>query len=427
MTTHSLLSLVEWPSARITAERRQHRTPALPPRLTRYRGGTYSSTVDEIVFTDGTSARTDLIRLNPSIAAYSLDIAGIAPNLPSSYQVADWLSVANLRARTRESQVAWILANSFPALSTAQLSRRLRAAGFLASGNSTANIKDHEAIAATQAAIWFLTNGVELDTAARNVPTATRKSPSFIEFEFDGRPQLGGFEVRTGAAQGPAGVRLHASVNGAVWREVSSSELSFIGGETRYVKSLGVGATVAETRHGAADLGYRFYRLYVQGGTADVEGVDFWLHDARNHRNADRVVQLYRYLLEQSRIVAARGEHNPAIDDSQAVMAAGLMGPFVVDSQRPVLLSVSEGARAMDISGSELTGSVDSGTRFYVRPAECDAVVTVSVIDPAATARVLTGVAGGRLTPLALVLPDAQEVAEFTVEWTEAARLSKVS
>lgn len=423
MTTHSLLSLVEWPSARITGRRHGHNAEVLPQRLTRYRGGTYSSTVDEVVFTDGSSARTDLIRLNPTIAAYSLDIAGIAPNLPSGYVVADWLSVANLRARTRESQVAWILANSFPALSTAQLSRKLRAAGYL----SEANIKDHEAIAGTQAAIWFLTNGVELDTVARNVPTATRKSPSFIEFEFKERPQLGGLTVRTGVGQKPASVRLHASVNGAVWREVSSSELSFAEGEARYVKTLGVGATVAETQHGAPDLGYRFYRLYVQGGTADVEGVEFWLHDARNHRNADRVVQLYQYLLEQSLIAAGQVDHPPVIDDSQAVMAAGLMGPFVLDSQRPVLLSLSEGAKAMDISGVELTGLVDSGTRFYVRPAECVATVTVSVVDPLATARVLTGVAEGPLTPLALVLPGAREVVELTVEWAEATQLSRVS
>ncbi|MGO9692889.1 MAG: TQXA domain-containing protein, partial [Mycobacterium sp.] len=32
-------------------------------RMTRYRGGTYSHTVDTIVFADGSSARTDLIRL----------------------------------------------------------------------------------------------------------------------------------------------------------------------------------------------------------------------------------------------------------------------------------------------------------------------------------------------------------------------------
>ncbi|MUM15463.1 TQXA domain-containing protein [Mycobacterium sp. CBMA271] len=427
MTTHSLLALVEWPSARVTGRSRRRNTEVLPSRLTRYRGGTYSSTVDEVVFIDGTSARTDLIRLNPSIAAYSLDIAGIAPNLPSDYQVADWLSVANLRARTRETQAAWILANSYPALSTAELSRRLRETGYLGGANTVANIKDHEAIAGTQAAIWFLTNGIELDTAARNVPGATRKSPSFIEFEFGERPQLGGFVVRTAAAQGQAGVRLHASVDGAAWREVSSSELNFTEGETRYVKALGVGATVAETRHGASDLGYRFYRLYVQGGTDHVEDVDFWLHDARNHRNADRVVQLYRYLLEQSAIAAGHAQRPPVIDDSQAVMAAGLVGPFVLDSQRPVLLSLSAGATAMDISGSELAGTADPGTRFYVRPGERAAAVTVSVVDPDATAPVLTGVAEGPLTPLALVHPGAREVIEFTIEWAEAAELSRVS
>ncbi|PJE20383.1 MAG: TQXA domain-containing protein, partial [Mycobacterium sp.] len=41
--------------------------------MTRYRGGTYSHTVDKIVFTDGSTARTDLIRLNPNLQAYSLD------------------------------------------------------------------------------------------------------------------------------------------------------------------------------------------------------------------------------------------------------------------------------------------------------------------------------------------------------------------
>ncbi|SHW94754.1 Uncharacterised protein [Mycobacteroides abscessus subsp. abscessus] len=92
-----------------------------------------------------------------------------------------------------------------------------------------------------------------------------------------------------------------------MWREVSSSELSLSAGAAQYAKVLGVGATVAETQYGAPDRGYRFYRLYVQGGTADVETVEFWLHDARNHRNADRVVQLYRYLLEQS--LLARAHH----------------------------------------------------------------------------------------------------------------------
>ena len=47
--------------------------------LTRAPGGTYSSTVEVIHFTDGSSAHTDLIRLNPNIDAYSLDFAGVSP------------------------------------------------------------------------------------------------------------------------------------------------------------------------------------------------------------------------------------------------------------------------------------------------------------------------------------------------------------
>ena len=49
------------------------------------------------------------------------------------------------------------------------------------------------------------------------------------------------------------------------------------------------------------------------------------------------------------------------------------------------------------------------------------------MVDPLATARVLTGVAGGPLTPLALVLPGAREVVELTGEWAEAAQLARVS
>ena len=73
------------------------------PRMTRYRGGTYSHTVDRIVFADGSTARTDLIRLNPNLDAYSLDFSGIAPRLPSRYQLGTWSALPHLRARGREA------------------------------------------------------------------------------------------------------------------------------------------------------------------------------------------------------------------------------------------------------------------------------------------------------------------------------------
>ena len=89
-------------------------------RMTRYRGGTYSHTIDTIVFTDGTTARTDLIRLNPNLHAYSLDFTGIAPLHPSRYRLGTWSALPHLRTRGREAEVDWILRNSFPMRSIAE-------------------------------------------------------------------------------------------------------------------------------------------------------------------------------------------------------------------------------------------------------------------------------------------------------------------
>ena len=91
--------------------------------MTRYRGGTYSHTVDTIVFTDGSRARTDLIRLNPNLHAYSLDFTGIAPHHPSRYRLGTWSALPHLRTRGYEAEVDWILRHSFPMRSTAELSR----------------------------------------------------------------------------------------------------------------------------------------------------------------------------------------------------------------------------------------------------------------------------------------------------------------
>lgn len=64
------------PAARpVVVRRRIQPRPAIElSRLTRYHGGTYSHTVDRIASTDGTFARTDLIRLNPGVEAYSLGL-----------------------------------------------------------------------------------------------------------------------------------------------------------------------------------------------------------------------------------------------------------------------------------------------------------------------------------------------------------------
>ncbi|HEY0227213.1 MAG TPA: TQXA domain-containing protein, partial [Mycobacterium sp.] len=88
MTVLSISSRALTPVA--TRQRVLAQPAAELPHLTRYRGGTYSHTVDRIVFTDGTTARTDLIRLHPNVDAYSLDFTGIAPHLPSSYRLGTW-------------------------------------------------------------------------------------------------------------------------------------------------------------------------------------------------------------------------------------------------------------------------------------------------------------------------------------------------
>src|SRR5260370_37210670 len=113
-----LLSPVRRPG--VTVRRRIRPRPAVDiSKMTRYRGGTYSHTVDRIVFADGTSARTDLIRLNPNLQAYSLDFTGTAPHHPSPYRLGSWSALPHLEARVCEAEVDWILRHSFPMRTTA--------------------------------------------------------------------------------------------------------------------------------------------------------------------------------------------------------------------------------------------------------------------------------------------------------------------
>ena len=223
------------------------------PRMTRYRGGTYSHTVDKIVFVDGSSARTDLIRLNPNLDAYSLDYTGIAPHHPSRYRVDGWSALPHLNARDCEVEVDWILRNSFPVSSIADLSRQLRQAGYPL---GAANISDHEAIAATQAAIWYFTNDMALDTQPLNVPVSAKRGPgATITFEFDGEPQLGGYSLRM-ASDTAVGLKLQKSTDGVVWQDISGSQLTADAGEgRRYQRTLGVGSTLSGSSHGRRRTG----------------------------------------------------------------------------------------------------------------------------------------------------------------------------
>ncbi|MCB0928331.1 MAG: thioester domain-containing protein [Mycobacterium sp.] len=421
MTTVSIAAGRLLPAARpVVVRRRIQPRPAIElSRLTRYHGGTYSHTVDRIVFTDGTFARTDLIRLNPGVDAYSLDFTGVAPLRPSRYDVESFAALPNARARSFEVEIDWILRNSFPRLRTAELSRRLRDAGYpLGAGH----IGEHEAIAATQGAIWHFTNGLELDTRPRNRPNRVVHDERGVTVEFADDIELDGYTVDV-AGSGPVTVRLHKSVDGQRWDEVAASALTAGSGE--HHKPLGVGATVSHG-HGHTRRGHRHYRLTVDG-PATIGDTAFSLAGCAVYRNSPRIVHAYRYLIEGARRARA---HSAA----PAVGAAGVLvtqddaviGPFRLCAGSAAALD-GDGAQVVDADGTVIDGPLEPGAAFYLSlgaHARARRSVTLTVKVPGRSdghgGRVLTGVAreenSQRFTPVALVVP-TQSVVEFDLAW----------
>lgn len=414
----TVLSMPNRALPRVATRRRILVRPATKvTHMTRYRGGTYSHTVDTIVFADGSTARTDLIRVNPNLRAYSLDFTGVAPHNPSRYRLEAWSALPHLRNRGGEAEVDWILRNSFPMLSTADLSERLRAAGYPL---GPANISEHQAIAATQAAIWHFTNGLALDTRPLNVPTAVRRGPGpVVTFEFDGQPQLGGYSVWS-ESDAAVGLKLQKSTDGVAWQDVSGSRLTADAGRGGYRRALGVGSTMSASSHGGGGRGYRYYRLVAttDAATAAIGDVRFWLTGARHYRNADRIVHLYNYLLTGA-CNALRNIDELRLVESHATAVSELIGPFQVPI--PLTLSVSDGHALVDSDGLAIRDVVEPGTDFYLRPAPGASATTVTAT-PAhgLTGRVLTGVALGgsaqRFTPIALTVPTDVAI-EFDVTW----------
>jgi TQXA domain-containing protein len=416
MTTLTLPS-----PGRARAAIRRHTRPspaAQLSRMTRYRGGTYSHTVDKIVFADGSSARTDLIRLNPNLQGYSLDFTGLAPSHPSRYRLDTWSAVPHLRGC--EAEVDWILRHSFPMLTTTELSRGLREAGHPL---GPANISEHEAIAGTQAAIWYLTNGLALDTRPLNVPVAAHRAPGpVITFEFDGEPQLGGYSIAV-TSDTAVTFTLQKSANGIVWQDISGSLLTATAGNSEHHRTLGVGSTLSASSFGRAGRGYRYYRLVAttKGGTPAVHHVGFWFTDSRHFRNADRVVHLYNYLLAGAR-EACRNTVRPHVSDADAVIESGLVGPFRVAMQ--VALVAGEGHTLADAEGRGLDGVIQPNTDFYLRPASGALAATLTAIVPsvphASGGRVLIAVArdgvAQQLTPVALAVR-ADVAIHFDISW----------
>jgi hypothetical protein len=287
-----------------------------------------------------------------------------------------------------------------------------------------ATISEHEAIAATQAAIWYLTNGLALDTRPLNVPIAVhRASGPVTTFEFEGEPQLGGYSVWT-ASGASVVLRLQKSANGVVWQDVSGSLLTTGTREGRYQRTLGEGSTLSTSSHGRGGRGYRYYRLIAtsETGTPRIERVNFWLTGTRHYRNADKVVHLYNYLLADARKSVGYADKDAdaaALVDTYAIADSELIGPFQVAS--PLMLSASDGHQLVDADGFSIGATVEPGTDFYLRRAPGTSAATLTATTPRDLhGRVLTGVAldgaAQRFTPVALAIPTEMAI-EFDITW----------
>lgn len=291
--------------------------PAL--RLVRYPRGVLPSTLQIVRFADGRTIRTDLIRLNPCANAYSLDFDGRAPRHLASYGAPGWQG-APTSLRGRRHQIEAVLRASDPLVKLSTLSGRLRAAGVRLGHRDVA---EHEAIAATQAVLWHVTDGLHLDTQARHRPTwvrsyrkgdATRmvvdpRGPWFVgtvepgrprclEFELPGRPQLGAYAVALDRRVGDVAVGLERLGRDGRWAAVPGSGFRPQPGSTAWQgRTLGPGTTSADGFSG----GYARYRLVISTQLTPawlvVGDVRVSVTGSPAYANPLGVVGLYHYLL----------------------------------------------------------------------------------------------------------------------------------
>ena len=174
---------------------------------------------------------------------------GHAPTRPSHYRVATWSAVPHLRTRAHEAEVGWILRNSFPTVDTGRTESP--AAGRRLSARSSANIAEHEAIAATQAAIWYFTNDLQLDDRPRNVPCRRCGDRGSVTSSSTAQPQFGGFTRRSPLRRSDVLV-LQKSADGVQWRDVTGPDSTSRRGAA-HRKVLGLGSTMAQSDTAAAD------------------------------------------------------------------------------------------------------------------------------------------------------------------------------
>jgi hypothetical protein len=122
----------------------------------------------------------------------------------------------------------------------------------------------------------------------------------------------------------------------------------------------------------------------------DVGEVTFWLEGVGHHRNPDRVVHLYDYLLAGARW-ARRHAVAPELSTAAATVDGGLVGPLRLHANDAAALFVS-GASLVDADGAELR-ICEPGGEFYL--------ARIRVYSVTVTARVpATAAFGGRVSPV---------------------------
>jgi hypothetical protein len=178
---------------------------------------------------------------------------------------------------------------------------------------------------------------------------------------------------------------------------------------------------VSRSRHGRRGEGFRYYRLVILADAAVVIGtVRFWLNGSAAYRNPDRTVHLYDYLMAGAKRARETSVAAEILSDG-ATVVDDLVGPFRLQATHSASLT-AVAAAIVDAEGREVTGPVEPGTEFYVRPQSGRDGVLLTATVPATSngfgGRVITGVArddsNSRLTPVALAMP-APLVVDFAI------------
>ena len=106
-----------------------------------------------IRWADGTTSDTELVRLDEQLPGYTVEPGSSALSYREiPWRDSDW--------HASEWSLTQVLAQGYGRVGIDELRRRLRRAGY---ATAAEELTIHDAVAATQAAVWHITNGRELD------------------------------------------------------------------------------------------------------------------------------------------------------------------------------------------------------------------------------------------------------------------------